>query len=176
MPFDCRGVPIVPGTITYLIGDATRPNYPGLKYIVHICNDIGAWGSGFVMALSRRWREPEALYRAWSKRKGPSSRPFELGQVQLVPVEKDVHVVNMVAQRSINTVSRVFAEPPIRYGSLAQCLLAVSELVMDGATVHMPRIGSDRAGGDWTEIVKIIESTLCYHGVNVFVYDLPKGK
>jgi O-acetyl-ADP-ribose deacetylase (regulator of RNase III) len=34
--------------ITYLVGDATALETPGLKIIVHVCNDIGAWGKGFV--------------------------------------------------------------------------------------------------------------------------------
>jgi hypothetical protein len=29
------------------------------KLICHICNDLGGWGKGFVLALSRRWEGPE---------------------------------------------------------------------------------------------------------------------
>lgn len=46
--------------ITYLRGDATAPHGKGVKLIVHVCNDLGGWGKGFVLALSRRWPEPEA--------------------------------------------------------------------------------------------------------------------
>lgn len=49
--------------IIYLIGDATAPEIEGLKIIVYVCNDIGAWGKGFVMAISKRWPEPESQYR-----------------------------------------------------------------------------------------------------------------
>jgi len=35
--------------ITYLVGDATQPQGEGVKVIAHICNDIGAWGAGFVI-------------------------------------------------------------------------------------------------------------------------------
>ncbi|MEV6001124.1 Appr-1-p processing protein, partial [Streptomyces griseomycini] len=27
----------------------------GVKVIAHVCNDIGGWGKGFVLAVSRRW-------------------------------------------------------------------------------------------------------------------------
>ena len=37
--------------------------------IVHVCNDIGAWGKGFVMAISNRWPEPESRYRKWHREK-----------------------------------------------------------------------------------------------------------
>ncbi len=36
--------------ITYLTGDATQPQSAGPKLIVHVCNDIGGWGRGFVVA------------------------------------------------------------------------------------------------------------------------------
>ena len=49
--------------IKYIKGDATRPIGDGSKLILHICNDVGAWGSGFVVALSKRWKEPEQKYR-----------------------------------------------------------------------------------------------------------------
>ncbi len=40
--------------ISYLVGDATTPDTQGPKIISHICNDIGAWGKGFVLAISKR--------------------------------------------------------------------------------------------------------------------------
>ena len=53
--------------INYLEGDATQPIGNGPKIIVHVCNDIGGWGKGFVVAISKRWKEPEAEYRRWYK-------------------------------------------------------------------------------------------------------------
>jgi len=46
-------------TIVYLKGDATQPQAKGVKIIVHCCNDLGGWGKGFVLALRKRWPEPE---------------------------------------------------------------------------------------------------------------------
>jgi O-acetyl-ADP-ribose deacetylase (regulator of RNase III) len=45
--------------INYIKGDATAPISKGEKIICHICNDIGGWGKGFVLAISKRWKEPE---------------------------------------------------------------------------------------------------------------------
>ncbi len=53
--------------IQYIKGDATKPISDGNKIIVHICNDIGGWGKGFVMAITKRWTEPENKYRGWFK-------------------------------------------------------------------------------------------------------------
>ncbi|MEZ4800268.1 MAG: hypothetical protein R2809_10945 [Flavobacteriales bacterium] len=38
--------------VNYVTGDATIPQTNGNKIIVHVCNDIGGWGKGFVMAIS----------------------------------------------------------------------------------------------------------------------------
>jgi hypothetical protein len=41
--------------ITYIVGDATDPQGQGKKMIVHVCNDIGAWGLGFVVPLGTKF-------------------------------------------------------------------------------------------------------------------------
>ena len=87
--------------INYLTGDATAPQGSGPKIIVHVCNDVGGWGKGFVVAVSRRWKEPEKQYRAWKK--DPSDQPFELGEVQFVQVEDDIWVANLIGQRGMNS-------------------------------------------------------------------------
>lgn len=61
--------------INYLKGDATNPEISGNKIIAHICNDVGGWGKGFVVAVSKRWKEPELSYREWYK----SGENFNLG-------------------------------------------------------------------------------------------------
>ncbi|HKI34795.1 MAG TPA: macro domain-containing protein [Gemmataceae bacterium] len=153
--------------ITYLKGDATSPQAKGNKVIAHICNDIGGWGKGFVLAISRRWEEPEAEYRSWhaaGKKDG-----FGLGAVQFVPVEPYVWVANMVAQRGMKTGS---SGPPIRYEAVAACLEKVVAKALElGASVHMPRIGCGLAGGEWSRIEPLIEEYLCGRGVPVLVYD-----
>ena len=81
--------------IIYLKGDATAPSSKGMKIIAHICNDIGGWGKGFVLAISKRWKEPEQKYRQWYQGK----ENFWLSEVRLVQVEPYIYVANMIAQR-----------------------------------------------------------------------------
>ncbi len=45
--------------MSYVQGDATQPEDTGPRILVHVCNDVGAWGRGFVLAVSRRWATPE---------------------------------------------------------------------------------------------------------------------
>ncbi|WP_306766628.1 hypothetical protein [Tenacibaculum sp. M341] len=62
--------------IKYIKGDATSPQAKGVKIIAHICNDLGGWGKGFVLAVSKRWKEPEISYRKWHRER--SKNDFEL--------------------------------------------------------------------------------------------------
>jgi O-acetyl-ADP-ribose deacetylase (regulator of RNase III) len=153
--------------ITYLRGDATCPQAKGKKIICHICNDIGGWGKGFVLALSARWEEPERAYREWHRDR--SGNDFGLGYVQFVQVEPYIFVANMVAQRGIKRGSK---GPPIRYEALAACLKKVVEKARElGASLHMPRIGCGLAGGKWERVEPLIREILCDRGMAVTVYD-----
>jgi hypothetical protein len=51
--------------IVYTVGDATKPEGKGRKIIAHVCNDTGAWGRGFVLALSKLSPTPERAFREW---------------------------------------------------------------------------------------------------------------
>lgn len=156
--------------IAYQIGDATRPASEGPKVIVHVCNDVGGWGRGFVVALSARWAAPEARYRAWHRGEIVDP-PFALGQALFVEVEPSLWVANLIGQRDIRTRGGV---PPVRYEAIEAALGRVATFAAEqGASVHMPRIGAGLAGGDWATIAAIIERTLCAADLSVTVYDLP---
>lgn len=152
-------------SINYIKGDATNPQGLGNKLIVHICNDIGAWGKGFVLAISKKWKDPEKNYREWYK----SQTDFELGKVQYVQVESDTFVANMIGQHKIRKINGL---APIRYDSVAECLNKVADFAIENKTsIHMPRIGCGLAGGNWIEIEKIINRTLIDKNIKVTVYD-----
>lgn len=151
--------------ITYLKGDATAPQAKGVKIICHVCNDAGGWGKGFVLALSKRWDEPEAAYRAWFA----SRTNFALGAVQFVQVEPYIWVANLIGQRGTKTGS---SGPPVRYSAIAEGLQAVAEKALElGASVHMPRIGCGLAGGEWSKVEPLILEHVTGRGVAVTVYD-----
>lgn len=152
--------------IKYLKGDATSPQEMGNKIIVHVCNDMGGWGKGFVVAISKRWQEPEKQYREWFK----SQDNFELGEVQFVQVESDLWVANIIGQRKINKDEN--GNPPIRYEAIEQGLQKVSNFANEiKASVHMPRIGCGLAGGTWDRIEPLIELSLLSKQINTTVYD-----
>ena len=153
--------------IKYIKGDATNPATEGNKIIVHICNDIGGWEKGFVMAISDRWKEPETKYKEWYS----SQDNFSLGQTQFVKVKDDLWIANLIGQHKINRDKK--GNPPIRYEAVAKGLAKVGEFAkQNNATVHMPRIGCGIAGGTWDKIEPIILSTLADKNIQVTVYDL----
>jgi O-acetyl-ADP-ribose deacetylase (regulator of RNase III) len=153
--------------IEYVVGDATSPLGSGPRIIVHVCNDVGGWGAGFVLAVSRRWSLPESEYRRWyAERDG---NDFGLGEVQLVRVESELFVANLIGQHGLR---RSGGPPPIRYDAVSAGLAKVrAHAKAHEATVHMPRIGCGLAGGKWEQIEPIILRELTLHGVEVTVYD-----
>lgn len=153
--------------VRYAVGDATRPEGSGPRVIVHVCNDVGGWGAGFVLALSRRWKEPEQRYREWHRH--DDETPFGLGAVQLVEVEPELWVANLIGQEGVRSRD---GRPPVRYDAIRTGLATVADFAEEkGATLHMPRIGAGLAGGDWATIEKVIEDTVGH--LDVTVYDLP---
>jgi len=155
--------------ITYLKGDATKPQGDGRKIIAHICNDAGGWGAGFVLALSRRWRIPEAAYRNWAKY-NQSQSVFSLGNIQIVDVNADLKVANMIAQKGYCSPSNPI---PLQYDHLKTCLTTLFKWASeDGSSIHMPRIGCGLAGGTWQKVEAVIATVLLDFEVPVFVYDL----
>jgi len=167
--------------IRYVSGDATAP-FARPALIAHVCNDEGKWGRGFVLALSRRWSEPEGCYRMWHA--AVASRPihdllceetgeFGLGQSQLVEVDYEgIYVLNMVAQKGVSSGERAAARrPAVRYDALALCLRHAERFARRlGAGLHMPRIGCGLGGGTWKEVEPLIKRLT---SAPVTVYDLP---
>lgn len=153
--------------IQYVIGDATHPIGSGNRLIMHICNDVGGWGAGFVLAVSKRWKKPEAMYRKWASE---NNKLLPLGEVQFVEAAMGITIANMVAQTGMQWRS---GAPPIRYEALRSALIQVRDYAQHhDCSIHAPRIGAGLAGGDWEKIESIIVDELCNYGISVTVYDL----
>jgi O-acetyl-ADP-ribose deacetylase (regulator of RNase III) len=150
--------------ITYLVGDATRPQGIRPVIVAHCCNDVGIWGAGFVLALSKRWPEPERYYRShWNV--------LGKGGVQLVEVDDGIIVANIVGQHGVGRFNGV---PPVRYPWLHKGFETIARHALHlKASVHMPRLGCGLAGGEWAIVESLIIEDLCALDVPVFIYDLP---
>jgi len=149
--------------ITYLVGDATRPQMPGNKIIMHCVNNQCKWGSGFVNALTARWWAPKIHYRElYMIGKNPS-----LGSVQLVKVEEDILVANIWGQDGVKGPNNPH---PVRYSALEAGFKTLAG-IQNYNIICAPRLGAGLAGGQWEYIEDLIESTLSHK--QVYVYDLP---
>jgi O-acetyl-ADP-ribose deacetylase (regulator of RNase III) len=154
--------------LNYVIGDATNPRIDriyGKAIITHVCNDVGAWGAGFVMAISKKWKEPEIEYKKMS------NKTRKLGYVQFVPVENNIIIANLIGQHDIK--SNENGVPPINYAAIEIGLNKIFKFANNiGASVHMPRIGCGLAGGSWEIMELIIKRAQRNHNVKIYVYDL----
>lgn len=151
--------------INYVIGDATNPQGNGNKIIAHVVNDLGLWGSGFVVPLGNKWPRAKHEYQQWAH---GNAQSFALGETQLVQVEDDIYIANMVAQRGVRGPDYTH---PLRYDALGACLWILDTLAIGlNASIHMPRIGCGLAGGVWEEVEPLILEEL--RDRDVTVYDL----
>lgn len=155
--------------IDYVWGDATFPNGRGNKIILSISNSSGGWGRGFVLAISKRWKAPEAAYREWFKLKNESFAEFVLGAVRFVKVEPEIEVAIMLAQDGYSKPGK----PAVNYIAVRECLKEVYQRAKKiGASIHGPKIGAGLSGGDWNIISEIIKKELCDKGIDVTIYEL----
>ena len=156
--------------ITYITGDITNPLYSGVKIIAHCCNDLGKMGSGVALALCTKWESVRSYYITWSHSRNEKA-PFALGEVQFVNPDKFLWIANIIGQHGIKTGSNGV---PVRYDAIRKGLATVADKAKElGASVHLPRIGSQRAGGKWEIIERIIQEELCAKDLTVYVYTLP---
>lgn len=148
-------------------GDATspRPVAGEAAVIAHICNDVGAWGAGFVLAINDLAMLPRQRYHHLAKAYGAEKGSLETiprGVVQFVPVERPdvagkLYVANMVAQMGLDK-SEVSNGCLVDYDALRICLDQLFTFAKNnGCNVHFPKgIGSGLAGGDQNTIIGMI--------------------
>jgi hypothetical protein len=155
------------GNILIVNGDATKPRGAGIKIIVQIVNTSGGLGFGFGRAMSKNWPASKQAIINWMKDKDE----FSLGESKLTRLSDEVYVYQMIAQKGIFPKE---GDIPLRYDSLKNCLVELSTVALQmNATVHMPKIGSGQAKGDWGIIEGIIHDELISKGISVMVYVLP---
>lgn len=147
--------------ITYLKGDATK--FETNTVVAHICNNVGVWGGGFVIEVTRKLSlAPERIFRT-----APESTT--LGHLQLVALgDKDDNfwVANMIAQNGV-----FYHGDKVNYEALDKCLKNLAKFcIKKGCSVQMPRIGCGLAGSKWSKILPYIEKH--FTNVNVTVFDL----
>ncbi len=153
--------------LKYVNGDVCNPLGEDSKLIIHVVNDMGAMGAGVAKALFSKWYDVRKRYLEWYEK----NNQLNLGTIQAIKVEKNIVVINMVAQHKIGYENNL---PPIRYDALTQCIIKVQNLAKKyTASVHIPyNMGCGLAGGKWDVVEDIIINNLCKEDIPVVIYDI----
>ena len=170
------------GTLRTVVGDVTDPQTTTPNEIVlipHCCNDENIWGGGFVIALSKKWKEPEKNYRAFCEGKAPylvrqKHIPI-LGRVCYAKIDEHLVIANMIGQKGIASVDNPI---PIKYKALADCMTEVVGYIemikrqtSNPVVIHCPKFGSLRAMGNFDFILELIREIWLENGINCVIYE-----
>jgi O-acetyl-ADP-ribose deacetylase (regulator of RNase III) len=163
--------PVGPPGLSEVRGDATQPRGPGRKIIAHIVNDrTPVWGPGFARVLRQKWPDAQDDFIEWARNRRTN---LTLGNTHSYRISDELSIFHMVAQHGYGQSSK----PRIRYEALERCLEQLAESAIERhATVHMPKIGTGQAGGQWGIIRELVDDSLARRGIEVTVYVFPAGR
>lgn len=151
----------------------------GSKKIIipHCCNDIGAWGAGFVLSISKYDIAAEEAYKLWFTETvyRPSGLRItnvspNLGETQFVTIKNNANIANMIGQRGIYSYGGV---PPVRYWALAKCMMQVTDEVRNKEIDELwtVRFGSGLAKGNSRFIETLMKEIWVDEGIPVKVFE-----
>lgn len=148
-------------------GDVLNRPSTSKRIVCQLVNDQArVWGGGVARASAKKWPDAQKEYSDWIS---SIPRPDRLGQIH-VWSDGCTTLASLVAQQGV----RESATPRIRYAALNTCLTKVATLATEhDLPVHMPRIGTGAAGGNWDIIEELVQSSLVAHGVALTVVDPP---
>jgi O-acetyl-ADP-ribose deacetylase (regulator of RNase III) len=158
-------------SIISLRGNALDPRGTGARIIAQIVNDkTPNWGAGFGRAVKNKYPSVQEDFRGWAT-ENPDN--LSLGKIQLSTVSDDLYVANMIAQHGYGES----VKQRIRYAALRNCLVQLKEIAKSkAASIHMPRIGTGYAGGNWNYISELIDEILVRNRISVTIYTLPDSE
>jgi hypothetical protein len=154
-----------------LKGDATKPRGSGNRILAFVVNDKAArWGAGFGLVVRKKWQHVQDEFVSWVE-EHPDD--FLLGNIHLTQIEDNLMAAQLIGQHGYGDSPK----PRIRYKALNECLEKLATVAKkEGASVHMPRIGSGQAGGHWPIIFEMIDDLLSKRGIEVVIYEPPKAQ
>lgn len=157
--------------IRYVHGSVLEPRGSGLRIICQVVNDKAVkWGGGVARKIGQKYPQAEEAFSAEMIKLKMGER---LGQVIFYQAEANTVVASMVAQEGFGP--SLF--PRLRYTAIESGIRAIAGYAAEkSASIHMPRIGTGAAGGEWNIIEELLEEEIIRKGVGVTVYDLPPAR
>lgn len=155
-------------TVHFVQGNVLAPRPFPPQIICQVTNDRAVkWGGGVARQTAKKYPQAELEYGEWLK---SVPRAARLGEVHYARVPGGPIVASLVAQEGFGASF----EPRIRYLALDQALRQLGQYARNiDASVHMPRIGTGAAGGDWIVIEAMIRSNFADLEQGVWIYDPP---
>jgi hypothetical protein len=152
-------------------GDATKPRGEGKRILAFIVNNrTPRWGAGFALAMRKQWPSVQEDFINWTE---SHRQEFKLGNIHLSLIGSQLTAAQLICQHGYGDSPK----PRIRYNALAQCLEKLANVAIEqGASIHMPRIGSGQARGHWPIVLEMIEEYLIRRNIGVTIYELPRQK
>lgn len=154
--------------IRLLHGNVLEPRNGGKKVICQLVNDKAIkWGGGVARKIAKRFPGAE---KAYTEQVMQIPQRDRLGRVIFSETSEDLTIASLIGQEGFGP--SLF--PRIRYAELQICLEQVADHAASiGASIHMPKIGTGSAGGDWSTIEEMIDDVMVRKGLFVNVYDVP---
>jgi O-acetyl-ADP-ribose deacetylase (regulator of RNase III) len=152
--------------IEYIEGDLIASDE---QVVIHGCNIKGGFDTGFAGVVKKRHPSAYDAYMTHHQNGG-----LILGSV--IWAFDGRLIGNALTQPTYGRGGQ-----HVSYAAVESCMLAIEDAARYGVPgtpfsngfdrVSMPLIGADRGGGDWNEIVRIVEATL--KSVKTIIYVLP---
>lgn len=154
--------------IRLLHGNVLEPRNGGKKIICQLVNDKAVkWGGGVSRKTAKRFPYAEEAYTEQVIQIPPHDR---LGRVVFSEASEQLTIASLIGQEGFGP--SLF--PRIRYSALRTCLEQVAKYAIStNASIHMPKIGTGSAGGDWSTIEELLDDVMVRAGLFVTVYDIP---
>ena len=154
--------------IRLIHGNVLEPRNGGKKIICQLVNNKAIkWGGGVARKIAKRFPDAEEAYAEQVIQIPQRDR---LGRAIFSKASENVTIASLVGQEGFGP--SLF--PRIRYAALQTCLEQVADHAASiGASIHMPKIGTGSAKGNWSTIEEMLDDVMVRAGLFVTVYDVP---
>ena len=167
--------------LVYKIGNALEPEETSPYWILHGCNNVGGFGSGFVAAINNKYgtgdKSPASEYqKLFENGKTPA-----LGDIQPVKIGGKNLIINLISQKGcgVQSFHKVELGIPFRYEAFYECLQRVKILAdiyneKYGAYPNLvsPLIGCGLALAKKDDVVSVIQDVFYTTKINYTIYEL----
>ena len=154
--------------IRYVHGNVLEPRGTGLKVVCQLVNDVARrWGGGIARQAAKRHPAAQEEFTKWIMALEHSER---LGKVHFSTRRRNTVIASIVGQSGVGKSS----VPRVQYRAIQAGLAEIASFASaNAASVHLPRIGTGSAGGNWQTIQGMIEEQFIESGLPVSIYTPP---